>query len=211
MIEHKDGKTILHTPINKDDISSLNTGDIIYITGTIMTGRDSVHVRVVKSGLDFPLSLKDGVIFHAGPIAKENKDGSYSLVAAGPTTSMRMEDMEAPFIEKTGVRVIIGKGGMGKKTAAACSEYGAIHCVFPSGCAVIASERIKEVKAHYWDELTMSEMVWVLDTELFGPLVVSIDSRGNNLFEEKKSVINEKAIEAKKNLYSSVKEILNQR
>lgn len=211
MIEHKEGKTILTTPITKEDISSLTSGDILYITGTIITGRDSVHSRVVKSGQKFPISLKDGVIYHAGPIARDNEDGTPSIVAAGPTTSMRMEEMESDFMEKTGVRVIIGKGGMGDKTASACSSYGAIHCVFPSGCAVTAASKIKKVKAHYWDELTMSEMVWVLDTELFGPLVVSIDTKGNNLFKEKRALLDERAQEVKKNLYREIKDILTQR
>ncbi len=211
MIEIRKGKTILTTPITKSDISSLSVGDIIYINGTIVTGRDSVHVRTVKSGLLFPSPLEGGVIYHAGPIAKKNDDGSYSIVAAGPTTSMRMEDMESCFINKTGVRVIVGKGGMGEKTAGACAQYGAIHSVFPSGCAVTAAETIKSVKAHYWDELTMSEMVWVLEVELFGPLVVSIDTKGNNLFGEKRSLIEKKSIEAKDNLYKSVENILNQR
>ncbi len=211
MIETKEGKTILTTPITREDISSLKIGDVIYINGTIMTGRDSVHARVCKSNLNFPTTLENGVIYHAGPIAKKNDDGSFLIVAAGPTTSMRMEDMESTFIEKTGVRVIVGKGGMGNKTRQACSLYGAIHTVFPSGCAVTAAERIKGVKAHYWDELTMSEMVWVLGVELFGPLVVTIDTEGNNLFQERMALIDKRSIEAKNNLYKSVKEILNYR
>ena len=211
MIEHREGKTILTTPITREDISSLKPGDILYITGTIMTGRDSVHVRVVKKGMDFPCDISDGVIFHSGPIVKVNQKGEYSVVAAGPTTSMRMENLEDDFIKKTGARIIVGKGGMGKKTVLSCSKNGAIHCVFPSGCAVSASRAIKEVKAHYWDELTMSEMVWVLDTELFGPLVVSIDTKGHSLFEERRKEVDSKSREAKKNILSFLNERDNQR
>jgi len=95
-----------------------------------------------------------------------------------------MEKWAAGFIEKTGVKVMIGKGGMGEKTTAACREYGAIHCVYPGGCAVLGAGQIEKIEGVFWQELGMAECLWVMRTGEFGPLIVSIDTQGNNLFAE---------------------------
>jgi L(+)-tartrate dehydratase beta subunit len=122
-------------------------------------------------------------IYHAGPIVRETK-GEYEIVSIGPTSSVRMEKWAADFIKKTGVKVMIGKGGMGEKTACACREYGAIHCVYPGGCAVLGASQIEKIENVFWPELGMAECLWVMKTKSFGPLIVSIDTQGNNLFAE---------------------------
>jgi len=127
--------------------------------------------------------FRDGAIFHAGPIVGKNEEGKDYMVSIGPTTSRRMEPLEADFIEKTGVRLIIGKGGMMSDTAAACKEHGAIHCAFPGGCAVVAAQEVEEVTDVEWLDFGMPEALWVMNVKEFGPLVVSIDTKGNNLFE----------------------------
>jgi L(+)-tartrate dehydratase beta subunit len=95
-----------------------------------------------------------------------------------------MEDDAAEFIEKTGLKVMIGKGGMGKKTSEACRRRKAIHCVYPGGCAVLGARQVEKIEAVFWRELGMPECMWVLRVTEFGPLVVAIDSRGNNMFLE---------------------------
>ncbi|MBO4414233.1 MAG: L(+)-tartrate dehydratase subunit beta [Clostridia bacterium] len=181
-------------PVAEEEIRKLRVGDIIYYDGIIVTGRDAVHDRVVNGGISFPVDARGGALYHAGPIVKKRGEG-YELVAAGPTTSMRMEKCEREFIEKTGVRIIIGKGGMGNNTADACREFGAVHAVFPGGCAVLAANHVEEVLGVEWDDLGMPEAVWVLRVKDFGPLVVSIDSCGGNMFESRK-----KATETKRDL-----------
>ena len=126
------------------------------------------------------------------------------MVVSGPTTSMRMEALEYSFIEKTGVRIIVGKGGMGENTEKACKEFGAVHCVFPAGCAVMAAEEIVRVSGHWWDELSMAEMVWKLDVKEFGPLVVSIDTSGANLFRTNREKVEKRKNEAKERLRPSL-------
>ena len=116
-------KKILTTPIKAEDLADLKIGDVVYLTGTLITARDCAHTRVVKLGREFPFDLKEGAIFHGGPIMTkdETSPSGWRVVAIGPTTSMRMELFEKEFIEKTGVRLIIGKGGMAptpKKAAA---------------------------------------------------------------------------------------------
>lgn len=203
MIEYRGDKKVLITPVTLQDISSLHAGDVIWIDGTVLTGRDSVHYRVSVENKISPVSFKDMVLYHAGPIVKKEGE-EYVVVASGPTTSMRMERLEYDFIKKTGVRIIVGKGGMGENTAKACREYGAIHCVFPAGCAVTASTEIRSVSGHYWDDLGMAEMIWRLDVKEFGPLVVSIDTNGDNLFKERREEIERRKEEAKTRLYPEV-------
>lgn len=180
-------KKIITTPITYEQIRDLEAGDTVYLSGRLATCRDSGHRRVVKEGV-WPenFTLRDGAIFHAGPIVREGEDGEYTMVSIGPTTSRRMESIEGDFIRETGVRMIIGKGGMMEDTAAACREYGAIHCAFPGGCAVMAAERVTRIIGAEWKDLGMPEAFWEMEVSEFGPLVVSIDTRGNNLFAQKK-------------------------
>ena len=163
------------------EIKDLRAGDIIYLSGTLVTGRDEVHHRIVDEGQPSPVDLKNMAIYHAGPIVKESH---YSLVSIGPTSSIRMEKWAADFIKMTGVKIMIGKGGMGEKTASACREYGAIHCVYPGGCAVLGASQIEKIESVYWQDLGMAECLWVMKSNQFGPLIVSIDTQGSNLFDE---------------------------
>ena len=103
---------------------------------------------------------------------------------------MRMEKFEYKFTKETGVRVIVGKGGMKENTERACSEFGAIHCVFPVGNAVVAAVEVNEIVEAQWRNLGMPETLWHCHVEEFGPLIVSIDSYGRNYFEEKKVAYN---------------------
>ena len=103
-----------------------------------------------------------------------------------------MEKFEYEFTKLTGVRVIVGKGGMGPNTERACKEFGAIHCVFPAGCAVVAATEVEKIVEHHWDELGMPETLWCNKVKEFGPLIVSIDAQGRNLFEENKVIFNER-------------------
>lgn len=129
MIERKDGKTILTTPVSADELKSIHIGDIIYLTGSLTTCRDVAHRRVVEEGRTIPVDVRDNAILHAGPIVRPLEDDKFEMVSVGPTTSMRMEKFEYDFVKTTGVRVIVGKGGMRENTERACKELGAIHCV----------------------------------------------------------------------------------
>ncbi|WP_103605451.1 L(+)-tartrate dehydratase subunit beta [Campylobacter concisus] len=189
-------KKILTTPISAEDLSNIKIGDVIYLTGHIVTCRDVPHRRVVKEGRELPLDITGGAILHAGPIIRKTGEKSFEMVSVGPTTSMRMEKFEREFIAKTGVRLIVGKGGMGEGTMSGCKEFGAIHCVFPAGCAVVAATQVEEIESADWTELGMPETLWKCRVKEFGPLIVSIDAHGNNLFEQNKVKFNEKKDEA---------------
>jgi len=173
------------TPISEADARKPDIGDIVYVSGIMITTRDQAHKRAleyVRSGKAIPVNFEGGVIFHCGPIAVKEKE-QWRIVAAGPTTSTRMEPYEAEFIEKLKPRIIVGKAGMGAKTAEAAERFGAIYCDFTGGAAVLASQRIKAVKGVEWYDLGMPEALWILEVEEFGPTTVTIDSRGKNLHD----------------------------
>ena len=185
-------KTILTTPIAPEDLADIKIGDVIYLSGHIVTCRDVPHRRVVQEGRELPLDIRGGAILHAGPIIRKIGEKSFEIVSVGPTTSMRMEKFEREFIAKTGVRLIVGKGGMGEGTMSGCKKFGAIHCVFPAGCAVVAATQVEQIESADWTELGMPETLWKCRVKEFGPLIVSIDAHGNNLFEQNKIKFNEK-------------------
>jgi len=116
--------------------------------------------------------------------SKDKDKGDWEIIAAGPTTSARMEEAAPKVIEKLRIRAIIGKGGMGILTREAMRRYECVYFSMTGGAAVLAATQIKAIKAVYWEDLGMAEAVWHLLVEDFGPLVVSIDASGNSLYEE---------------------------
>ncbi|MBP9483408.1 MAG: L(+)-tartrate dehydratase subunit beta [Negativicutes bacterium] len=197
-------KKILTTPIRNQDLEDIRIGDIIYLTGHIVTCRDVAHRRLIEEKRQLPVDLAGGAIFHAGPIVRPIGDGKYEMVSVGPTTSMRMEKFEKEFIHQTGVKLVVGKGGMGKGTEEGCQEFKALHVVFPAGCAVLAATEVEEIEAAHWTDLGMPETLWVCRVKEFGPLIVSIDTHGGNLFEQNKVVFNQRKEEALKEINKHV-------
>jgi L(+)-tartrate dehydratase beta subunit len=185
-------KKILNTPVSDSDLQDIRIGDVIYLNGHIVTCRDVAHRRLIEYGRELPVDVRGGAIFHAGPIVRKLEDGKYEMVSIGPTTSMRMEKFEKEFIRETGVKVIVGKGGMASKTVEGCREYKAIHCVFPAGCAVLAATEVEEIERVEWTDLGMPEALWLSRIKEFGPLIVSIDVHGGNLFEQNKIDFNKR-------------------
>ena len=199
-------KKILTTPISAADLEDIKAGDIIYLTGHITTCRDVAHRRLVEYGRKLPVDVRDGAILHAGPIVRkvDGSDDRYEMVSVGPTTSMRMEKFEYEFVKETGVRLIVGKGGMGPNTERACQELKALHLVFPAGNAVLAATEVEEIESANWKELGMPETLWTCRVKEFGPLIVSIDTHGNNWFEQKKVEYNATKEEVLEDIYKHV-------
>lgn len=118
MVELRNGKKVLITPLTKADLADIQAGDIVYLDGDLMTCRDVAHRRVMEYGRELPYDIRGKAILHAGPIVRPTSDGGYEMVSVGPTTSMRMEKFEYDFTQRTGVRVIVGKGGHGSQHGA---------------------------------------------------------------------------------------------
>ena len=207
MIEIRGEKKVLVTPVSAEDLKQISVGDVVWLDGDLMTCRDVAHRRLIEYHRRMPYDVRGIAIFHAGPIVRkvEGSEDDYEMVSIGPTTSMRMEKFEYEFVKQTGVRVIVGKGGMGPNTEHACREFGAIHCVFPAGCAVVAATEVLKIQEHHWDELGMPETLWCSKVREFGPLIVSIDAEGRNLFEERKVLYNKRKEDVKRAIYPEVK------
>ena len=178
----------LNTPLSEEEVSDLSAGDVVYISGTIFTARDRAHSRILEKGA--PYDLKGSVIFHAGPIIKMNdfpedeKDKlDAKMIAVGPTTSTRMNPFQAQVIDK-GVKAIIGKGGMDENTSKALIKNNAVYLAAVGGCAALYVNSIKKIKNVHWLDLGVPEAIWELEVEKFGPLVVAMDSKGANLYED---------------------------
>jgi len=182
----------LKTPVTEDEIRKLKMGDLVYVTGTVITARDEAHLKALElheKGEEPPVDFKGVGVFHCGPIMKE-ADGEWTVVAAGPTTSARMEIFQDDFIEIFRPALIIGKGGMGDRTSKACQEYGCVYGAFTGGAALLAARGIKRVREVHWlEELGMPECLWVYDVEDFGPMIVTIDTHGNNMTQDVKEEV----------------------
>ena len=198
-------KKVISTPISDEDLADLNVGDVVYLSGQLVTCRDVAHRRLIELKQEIPVDLRGGAIFHAGPIVRQKDDGTFEMVSIGPTTSMRMEKFEKAFIEQTGVKMIIGKGGMGEETTAGCLENKAVHAVFPGGCAVVAATKVEAIERAEWQDLGMPETLWVNRVKEFGPLIISIDTKGNNLFEINKKRFNEVKAPILEKIYEQVR------
>ena len=161
----------------------------------------------MHEGMISPYDFNGGAVFHAGPIVKESPEENV-LISVGPTSSIRMEADESEFIRMTGVKMLVGKGGMGEKTTEACQKYKAIHCVFIGGCAVSAASHVEKIEDCFWRELGMPECEWVMKVKEFGPLIVSIDTHGRNLFVENKAKYAQRKEECEAPIIESVKDYL---
>ncbi|MDN6501258.1 MAG: L(+)-tartrate dehydratase subunit beta [Tetragenococcus koreensis] len=182
----------LTTPISEEDIKDVQIGDIVYLDGIIVTCRDVAHRRVVEEGLDLPVDVKDKAILHAGPIIKEKENGQHEMVAVGPPTTMPTSKFEPQIINNPAVRGGLGKGGMGPGTEAGCKNYNALHLVYPAGNAVFAATKVEKIVDAQWKDLGMPETLWACQVKDYGPLVVSIDTNGDNLFEKNKIEFNKR-------------------
>ncbi len=124
------------------------------------------------------------MIYHCGPVVRQHEDDSYEFVAAGPTTSIREEPYQADVIGQYGLRGVIGKGGMGKKTLDGLSEHGALYLHAVGGAAQVLARAVKRVEQVFMlEEFGVPEALWVIEVEEF-PVMVTMDSHGNSLHEE---------------------------
>ncbi|HTM25210.1 MAG TPA: FumA C-terminus/TtdB family hydratase beta subunit [Vicinamibacterales bacterium] len=175
----------LQAPIAEQQIRSLTVGDVVLISGRMFTGRDAVHAHLMKH--EPPVDLRGSVLYHCGPVVvKEGTatgEGNWKVTAAGPTTSIREEPYQAEILKRYGVRVVIGKGGMGAKTLAGLHESGAVYLNAIGGAAQFYARCIDRVAGVSLMEFGTPEAMWHLDVTDF-PAIVTMDAHGNSLHRE---------------------------
>jgi len=173
----------LDLPLKPGEIKKLRVGDILYVSGIFFTARDEAHHMMLQKN-SLPFDPSEMALYHCGPLMKKIKN-KWQVVSAGPTTSSRMEIFEDKFIEKYGIKLIIGKGGMGDRTQKALKKYNAVYTAYTGGAGALAADKIKEVQGVHWlDELGMPEAVWIFKVKEFGPLVVAMDSHNESIYKK---------------------------
>ena len=174
----------LTTPLTQEKVKTLKAGDSVLISGVIYTARDAAHKRLcelVAQGKELPMDVKDSIIYFVGPTPA--KPGQ-AIGSAGPTTSYRM-DAYSPILIEQGQTGMIGKGKRGPEVIEAMKKYGAVYFGAIGGCGALLSQCIKEAEIIAYEDLG-AEAIRRLVVEDF-PVVVIIDSEGNNLYETGKA------------------------
>lgn len=175
----------LSPPFTEEKIRALKVGDAVEISGVLYTGRDAVHKYLHEGGALPPeVNLRDGILYHCGPVVVKDAEGQWKVTAAGPTTSIREEPYQWQIIRDFGVRGVIGKGGMEGKTLQACKDHGCVYLHAVGGAAQVLAECIKRVRNVYLlEKFGAPEAIWELEVEGF-PVVVTMDSHGRSLHDE---------------------------
>jgi fumarate hydratase, class I len=170
----------LQAPISEEQIRSLKVGDVVLLSGRVYTGRDAVHAHLMKH--DPPVDLRGGILYHCGPVVAKEA-GGWRVTAAGPTTSIREEPYQADIVKRFGLRIVIGKGGMGAKTLAGLKDSGAVYLNAVGGAAQFYARCIERVDGVSLMEFGTPEAMWHLQVRDF-PAIVTMDAHGNSLHKE---------------------------
>jgi fumarate hydratase class I len=170
----------LQAPLTEEDVRSLRVGDVVLVSGPAFTGRDAVHSHLMKH--EPPVDLRGSVLYHCGPVVVKEGDG-WRVTAAGPTTSIREEPYQGEIIKRYGVRVVIGKGGMGARTLSALKEHGAVYLNAIGGAAQFYARAIERVNGVSLLEFGTPEAMWHLAFKDF-PAIVTMDAHGNSLHKD---------------------------
>lgn len=186
----------LTTPVVAADLRRLELGDVVYLDGLIYTGRESVYKRILQDGMAPPVDLKalTNVNFHCSPAASRNPDGSFNVGAVTATASFRFSKWLPKWLEVSGAKVIIGKGGMSEQDyREVFVPAGAVYLTTVGyGTGALLGRGIKRVRdAHWIDDLGIAQAMWVFEVERFGPLLVESDLDGNSLFERNNRIVNQ--------------------
>ncbi len=186
----------LKIPISDEDIRKLKVGDEVYLSGTIVTARDEAHKLMVEEKPEFIREYLNGsVIYHCGPVVKQDENKEWHFVSAGPTTSAREEPYQATVMCEYNVKGVIGKGGMGDRTSEGLKRCGGVYFHAVGGAGTLIANSVKKVKKVFkLEEFGTPEAFWIIDVEDF-PLVVTMDSHNRSIHKEIKEKSEKKAEE----------------
>lgn len=191
----------LKLPVDERDLDRVEPGDVIYLSGPIFTGRSRMHVRVVEEGVSPPPELAcTNAMYHSGPICRKNDSGEWEVVCANPTTSARFQYWLEKFIEKMGLKILMGEGGLPGQ-ADLCRRHRCIYLVAAGSWAgALLADRIERVVGVYWLEMGVPEAAWLLEVKDFGPAVVEIDTRGNSIYDSRQASARDRILRARQAL-----------
>ena len=190
-------KVSLNLPATAEDIAGLRPGDIAFLTGVVYTAREGVYERILNKGDSLPAGLTDitNVNFHCSPAAAPDGAGGYRIGGVTATASFRFSKYMGDWLDRTGTKIIIGKGGM---THDDCKNVlaprGAVYLTTVGyGTGALLGRGVKGVRAVYWlEEVGIAQAMWVFDVENFGPFIVDSDLAGNSLFAQQGDLVNQR-------------------
>ena len=179
---------VLHTPIGEDDARKLRVGDTVTLEKTIFGIRDATLIAMFDRGARTRLDLKGQAVLHTAPNVKPvepspENPAKYAPLCVGTTTSMRMERFTRPLMEREGVRLIVGKGGLGPQSLAAIGELGGAYLAVIGGAAALQTTWIEAIEDVDFEELN-PECLWKFRISGFGPLLVTMDSHGGSIHRD---------------------------
>lgn len=178
----------LDLPASPEAIAQLEIGAAVYLTGVVYTAREGVYKKVLQDGLPIPvenLAQLSNVNFHCSPAAAPDGKGGFNVGAVTATASFRFSRSMGPWIDKSGARIIIGKGGMpADDYKAVLAPRGAVYLTTVGyGTGALLGRGIQKVREVHWmDELGIAQAMWVFEVKDFGPFIVESDVQGNSLF-----------------------------
>ncbi|RLF15852.1 MAG: fumarate hydratase [Thermoprotei archaeon] len=182
----------LTTPISEGEIEKLRAGDVVYLNGLLVVARDKAHARLLEllsRGQPPPIELKGLAVYHAGPVAV--KVDGWRILSMGPTTSSRFEAKAVELAHKAGVRLIIGKGGLNPEATSRLRQAKAIYASYPGGVGALPAKSVIKVVKVEWLDLGLPEALWLVEVRRFGPLLISVDLHGGDLYLEVKRKVEE--------------------
>ena len=184
-------KTVyLTTPLKKEDVEALEIDDVVYLSGEVYTMMYADHFTRITEMLDrgetLPMDLEGAVMYHTGTIFRRREDGSYDFRAIGTTTSSKFNGLVPDFLRKSGMRAVMGKGGMDQKVLEAMEECGCVYLALVGGCSAIYTEKVEALEQEYWPE---SHKSWAdnmlrLRVKNYGPMFVAMDAHGNSIYRD---------------------------
>ncbi len=191
----------LQFPLNDEDITKLQLGDLVYLSGTAFTCRSRLQKYIFDEGHSFPFSITDiNLLIHVGPVIRK-VNSRWKLISFMPTSSIRFEKWGPKAVREWNLKIIIGKTTMGSATAEAMAENKCIHVSPQAVCPNLWIDAIEIKDAYLRDELGSIEAPWILELIKLGPFIVDIDSKGNNYFEK----LDTEILENKKKVYRELK------
>lgn len=181
----------LKGPLTDEDIKQLHAGDTVTLDGNIFGIRDANLIRLFDKKIELPEDLidqlKGAIGLHTAPGVRKLEDGTYEKVSIGTTTSYRMDRFTRGLMEDYGMKVIIGKGGLLEEGSQALVDCKGCYFTILGGTAALETTQVEEIEDVWWEDL-MPEAIWKFRVKDFGPLIVTIDSHGNNSYKNVKNI-----------------------
>ena len=187
----------LQLPASADAIAQLEIGSVVFLTGVVYTAREGVYDRVLKDTEQLPKELLNisNTNFHCSPAAAPDRSGGYTIGGVTATASFRFSKYMADWLDLTGTRIVIGKGGMTQQDYHdVFAPRGAVYLTTVGyGTGALLGRGVQRVKDVLWiDELGLAQAMWFFEVENFGPFIVDSDINGNSLFAQQGELVNQR-------------------